>query len=222
MSKNSDLFLHLLFLFAIIALSVGFVFLYQKVINLPQVNNSLATVSSLVNPLPAPTIPPITQATDECGSNCQKYIDQKISDALSQIPSPQPVKTQTSIQTAKQTSYIPMGSETSTTSTDWVDVPGSEVTLNLANDYATSATVTFEASLKVANANGTAFARLFDDTHKIAVNGSDLSVINSADYVYKISTSLSLWSGTNTYKVQIKSLNSFVISITSSKMKISY
>lgn len=166
----------------------------------------------------------VTKEEDICGEDCQKTIEEKISEAIAGLPQPtsEPIIQPQTQTTANQTSYISMGGETSSTSTDWYDVPGSEVTFNLVNDYSSAAKVTFEASLKVAHANGTAYVRLFDDTHKIAVNASELMVVNSDSYVYKISENLSLWSGTNTYKVQLKSLNGFQITVDNPRLKISY
>ena len=79
-----------------------------------------------------------------------------------------------------------------------------------------------EASLKVAHANGTAFARLFDVTHGIGVSGSEISTTNNA--VPKLATSgnLNLWAGRNLYRVQIKSLNSFEITFSEGRIKIGY
>lgn len=121
-----------------------------------------------------------------------------------------------------QTSYIPMGSTATTTSTDWVDVADSKVYIDLINDYAENAYVTWEASLKVAHDNGKAFARLFDETNGIAVSGSEITVENNSSFVQKSSGYLPLWRGRNLYKVQIKSLNSFEVTYSSGKIKIKH
>lgn len=215
--------------FSITAIFAGYLYLSYEVGSL---RNQIITLKSQT---PASTI---TQATPQpqstlqpnpatAGQISQEDINKLVADAVSQIEIPQSTETiierEVSSQTlASQVSYIPLASQSATTEKDWADVPGSEVTFNLANDYSASAKATFEASLKVAHANGTAYTRLFDDTHKIAVNGSELSVTDSADFIYKISGALSLWSGTNTYKVQIKSLNGFEVTIDNPRLKISY
>lgn len=123
---------------------------------------------------------------------------------------------------AKQTSFIAMGDTFSTTSMTWVDVPGSEVYIDLANDYSPDAYITFSASLKVAHANGQAFARLYDATNNIAVAASELSVLDTATFTQKTSPQLALWRGNNLYKVQAKSLNSFEVTVSGPKLKITY
>jgi hypothetical protein len=123
---------------------------------------------------------------------------------------------------SKKTSFLSMGTSYSTTSTDWVDVPDSKVYIDLINDYGSNPYVTWEASLKVAHGNGQAFVRLYDETNKIAVVGSELSTTNNSEYKQVYSGSLALWRGNNLYKVQIKSLNSFSVTYSSGRIKVSY
>jgi hypothetical protein len=123
---------------------------------------------------------------------------------------------------SKQTSYITMGDNYTTTSTDWKSIPGSDVYIDLANDYSPDAQVSWSASLKVAHGNGQAFARLYDATNNIAVIGSEITTINNADYQQVTSAGLALWRGKNLYRVQVKSLNSFEIGFSGGKLKIVY
>lgn len=158
-------------------------------------------------------------------ASLREYVDSAIA-TVSSEPT-EPVTTQTVVErtvteSKKQTSFVSMGGTSTTTSTDWVDVPASSVTFDLANDFSADANVTWEASLKVAHGNGTAYARIWDDTNKITVSGSELSTANNVDYMTVSSGSLPIWSGNNTYKVQIKSLNSFEITYSGGKMKIVY
>jgi len=76
--------------------------------------------------------------------------------------------------------------------------------------------------LKVDHGNGQVFVRLWDDTNKITVNGSEMSTVNNADYKLVTTGDIPFWQGRNLYKVQIKSLNSFVVSYTGGKIRISY
>lgn len=133
-------------------------------------------------------------------------------------PKPIPVSTNT----GSRTSYIPMGSTSTANSTGWVDVTDSDVYIDLVNDFDKNAYVTFETSLKVANANGQAFARLKDVTHGIAVDGSEISTTNNADFIRVSSSKLNLWSGKNLYRVQLKSLNGFEITYSNGKIKLVY
>jgi len=119
------------------------------------------------------------------------------------------------------TDYIPVGATFTTTATSWTDVPGGNVYIDLANDYSSSAYVTWQASLKVAHGNGQALARLYDATNNIAVSGSEIST-TSGDLTFVSSGSLPLWAGNNLYKVQVRSLNSFEVTYDSGKIKVVY
>ncbi len=157
-----------------------------------------------------------------CDEDCRKLISQEVQKAIaSTSASP---KTQVIYQTQEnhQTQFISLGTGGSTTNTEWEDVAGTDVSFDLANDYAKSASVSFSASLKVADSNGQALVRLFDVTHGTAVDGSEISTTDNSDYKTATSGNLNLWSGKNTYRVQIKSLNSFIVSYTGGKIRISY
>lgn len=166
----------------------------------------------------------VTEKTG-CDETCQKQIAAEVSRAISTISGTVKDGAVSKIieSVAKpQTSYIPLDGSSSTQSTDWVDAEGVEVAFDLADDYSANAKVAWEASLRVANANGTVYARLFDKTHNIAVSGSEISVINKADYQRISSGNLNLWAGRNIYRVQIKSLNSSKVDYTGGKIRISY
>lgn len=169
----------------------------------------------------------IVEKKESCDEECKKIIKEEVAKAVSTIPvqsavpkitfSPQPTT-----KFLNQTAYISLDGPYTTTSTSWVDVPGVEVTFDLKNEYGSSAKTSWESSLKVAHGNGQAFARLFDSTNGIAVLGSEISTVDNRDFKNVSSGNLNLWSGRNTYKVQVKSLNSFEVTYTSGKMKISY
>jgi hypothetical protein len=162
--------------------------------------------------------PPVSASEEEL----KAYIDSVIASLPTTAPAPATTTAPAVSSSSPQTSFVPMGSSTTTTSTDWIDVPGSEVYIDLANDYKTDAYITFSASLKVAHGNGQAYARLYDATNKIAVIGSELTTINNATATQVTSGKLNFWSGNNLYKVQIKSLNSFEVTYASGKIKIVY
>lgn len=123
---------------------------------------------------------------------------------------------------SKSTDVIPLDGTSTATSTDWVTLEGTAVYVDVENDYGKDAYITWSASLKVAHGNGQAFARLYDATHNIAVDGSELTTVNNADFQTKESSALPLWRGNNLYKVQVKSLNSFEITYSSGKIKVVY
>ncbi len=123
--------------------------------------------------------------------------------------------------TQTRTSFIPFSGPITTTSTGWVDLKGTDVYIDLKNDFSEKAYVTWEAFLKVAHGNGQASARLFDVTHGTAVDGSEIST-SAATSTQVVSPKLSLWSGRNLYRVQIKSLNTFEVTFDSGRMKVVY
>lgn len=144
---------------------------------------------------------------------------------------PVPVETKETIKTVfvtpvpsttrSQTTYIPIIGPISTTSLGWYDAPGTEFYLNTA-DYGKNMYASWEASLKIAHGNGSAYARLFDVTHGIAVNGSELVVSNKSDLTESYSGGLNFWAGNNLYRVQIKSLNSYEATFGNGRLKIMY
>ena len=157
-----------------------------------------------------------------CTTECLENIDTKIASALATISAQTKVTSPSTTTPSKQTSFVSLGSTYATFSTAWVDVPDSGVYIDLENDFGKDAKVAWEVTLKVAHGNGKAFARLFDDTNKIAVDFSELSTENNVSYKTVTSGNLPFWRGRNYYKVQIKSLNSFEITYSNGKIKISY
>lgn len=181
---------------------------------------SRLTASQSIYPqIPSPTPVPIAQSSE---FDAKEYIDSVLATFSATTPAPASTAMSPSATALPSASYITMGSTSTTTSTDWIDVPGSGVYIDLAHDYSLSAYVTFTATLKVAHGNGQAFVRLYDATNNIAVTGSELTTTNNATETQVTSGRLNLWSGNNLYKVQIKSLNSFEITYTNGKLKISY
>ncbi len=210
--QNFDKYLKIYFLLSVVFLSLSLFLLYKKV-------NKIAELSG-TNMAP----PTIGEERDSCGTTCKSEIQRAVSEAMATLSGkPQTTtKITTPVPTGKKTSYISLSGPITTTSTAWVDASGVEVYVDLTNDYSKDATVSWEATLSVANSNGQAFARLFDVTHGIAVNGSEISLTNNATPTLVSSGNLSFWSGKNLYRVQLKSLNSFVVTFASGRIKIVY
>lgn len=195
-----------------ILLIAGFIFLNNKIsgINLPS--------------QPAEG----TQNAFQAGltkSEVEGIISQAIS-TLSGVPKTSAVTTtptSTPVPTANKIAFIPLGGSGSTQSTSWTDVPNAQVWLNFSGEYGQLAKAWWDAFLRVDNANGTTYARLFDVTHGIAVNGSEISVSNTTTSTdVESAGNLQFWSGRNLYRVQIKSLNSSTAFFDSGRIKISY
>lgn len=158
-----------------------------------------------------------------CDEQCQEAIRkevQRVIGSATPVPrTPSPVPAPSG---GKMTQFVSLDGAFATTSTDWVDVPGTDVTFDLTKNYSKNALVNFQATLKVSNGNGQAFARLFDKTHGIAVTGSEISTTANSDFVTAYSGPLNLWAGQINYRAQIKSLNSYSVSYTGGKIKIEY
>jgi hypothetical protein len=213
-----DIYLKFFFILCIIVFSVLLFFLYKRIY---KVESYLAGFSQSTKTGETQTL---VQKVDVCDEDCKNQISDIVSKAVSTISG----TTKTIIQkepaadaSAKKTAYIPLSGPITTTSIGWVDAAGTDVYIDLANDYGKNASPSWEAFLSIANGNGQTFARLYDATHGIAVNGSEISA-TSGTSTQVSSGALSFWAGRNLYRVQLKSLNSFVATFASGRIKISY
>jgi hypothetical protein len=161
---------------------------------------------------------------DNCSTNCQAYINNAIAKLNLGSPSAtlKPVATikPSPVPNTMQTTYVPL-SGGSTQNTDWTAIPSSQFTFNIS-DYGSKASAIWDANLRVDNANGTTFARIYDTTHNIAVNGSEINISDTSTSTDVVSGGLSFWQGNNTYVVQVKSLNSSTAFIDGGRIKVTY
>lgn len=179
-------------------------------------------------PLPSQSTPTptatMTSETDTCGPVCQETIDQKVSEALATISGKETVKETTVVQkTTEAVSqptviYIPLGGGGSTISRDWADVGNAEVYLDIS-DYPNLDRAYFEGFIRIKHGNGRAFARLYDVTHDIGVQGGEVYTDNES-FTLVESGSLSFWQGKNLYRVQVKSLNGYEAFYDSGRIKL--
>lgn len=195
--------------------AVAWIFVYQK-------------PKEIVNQVIPNTTNSNTESVDSCGEVCKKQIADSVSVALSTISATpkEVVKTVTLTQAPTklkaQTAYIPIAGPITTTSSDWYDAPGTDFYLNYNTDYGKAAYANWDTSLKVKDGNGIVYARIYDVTNKIAVNGSEVSVSNKGDLTQVVSGGLSFWAGNNLYRIQLKSLNGFEVTFGSGRIKIIY
>lgn len=212
--RDLDPLVHFLFLVAILVLVTAYFLLKREIAG---INSRLALTS--VQPQVIEKVP-----AKGCGDECQKEIKKIVSDAIATIAAvPKTIikKETATAPSSSKTTYIPLGGSAVTTSTDWSDAAGIQTTIDVG-DYGKNPAISWEASLKVANGNGTAYARLYDDTHKIAVSGSEISTVDNSSFKLVTSGNLNLWAGKNVYKVQLKSLNSFEVTFSGGRIKINY
>jgi len=172
---------------------------------------------------PLPSVSPTT-TSDSCGNICQQTIEEKISQAMATVSGKETIKETKAVEkTVKETSqakviYIPLGGSGSTASTSWADVGNAAVYFDL-KDYPNFSEARFEGFIKVLNGNGKAFARLYDATHGIGVQGSDIEA-SGENFTLVSSDKLNFWQGKNLYRIQIKSLNGYDAYIDSGRIKI--
>ena len=163
---------------------------------------------------------------NNCSDDCKKEIEDRISQAISTVSATKTIiPTSTAItktETETKIAYIPLSGPITSTSTGWIDAAGTDIYIDLVNDYGKNAKVSWEAFLKVAYGNGQVFARLYDATHGIGVDGSEISLVGTEASTQVSSGNINLWTGRNLYRVQIKSLNSFEVTFGSGRIKITY
>ena len=170
----------------------------------------------------------LPQYIDQCGESCKKQITDNVAVALSTVSATpkETVKTVTITpvpsKSKTQIAYIPISGPITTTSSTWYDAPGTDFYLDFNTDYGKSAYANWQVFLKVIHGNGTAYARLYDVTNKIAVNGSEVKIENQSNLTQVESGALSFWAGNNLYRVQIKSLNTFEVTFGSGRIKFNY
>jgi len=163
--------------------------------------------------------------TETCGATCQQLIDEKIAQAIATLSGKETTKegkttekTTTQETAQPQVLYIPLGGGGSTISRDWADIGNAEVYLDI-NDYPNLEKAYFEGFIKVKHGNGKVFARLYDVTHSIGVQGSDIDS-TSENFTLVESGTLNFWQGKNLYRVQVKSLNGYDAYIDSGRIKL--
>lgn len=106
----------------------------------------------------------------------------------------------------KTVSYVTIPGSGRSSSFDWGNLAGTDFYFD-TRDYPGLLEAYFEASMNLFNGNGRAYVRLFDVTHSIGVQGSQVETTNQASTVVE-SGKLSFWAGKNTYRVQAKTLTS--------------
>jgi len=199
--------LFLSFLFIVLT----FVFSEYQIVQIKNSLQILVNQNSIAvsTPIPYPSLMPMntTQPTS------------------SSLPTPTGSSSAVQVVTATQPpslriTYVPLTGG-STQNTDWTNIPSSGFMLNFS-DYGPNAYAVWDASLRVDNANGTTYARLFDTTHGIAVNGSQISVSATSTSTDVVSSSLQFWAGNNSYIIQVKSLSGSNAFVDSGRIKINY
>lgn len=167
-----------------------------------------------------PSLPADTDS-EECGEGCREYIDQKITQLLEEkAATPTPTKTTqvTNASKVRRVAYVPIPGSGSTLKTEWTTLAGTDFYLS-KSDYPGLLGVYFEANMKLISGNGAAFVRLYDNSHGIAVVGSELQT-SSQTSTFVSGGPISLWEGYNNYQIQAKSLTADTTVFESGRIKI--
>ena len=162
-----------------------------------------------------------TQYIDKCGDECKKYIDDKIAEIPEVIiPTTKPaVQTKAVPKTkTRSVSYITISGSGSSNKNDWADIAGTDFYLNTA-DYPGLVEIYFESNMKLFNGNGMAYVRLYDITHGIGVQGSDVQTTSQISTLIT-SGKVSFWAGKNQIRVQAKSLTADTAVFDSGRLRI--
>lgn len=147
--------------------------------------------------LTTPTTPQASPA-DICGLACQEAIAKAIATLAAQ---PKPAASPVAKTQGPSEIYIPVGAG-STTSLDWIDIPGAEVYIDTTK-YGKIKEAYFEAQLRVPTANGSVCARVFNQTDKSFVFSSEVcSTSQKGERV--TSPKINLYSGNKLYRVQMR------------------
>jgi hypothetical protein len=194
----------------LILLNIGLGFIIYKT-QIQNPNPQITKTSSEVSANPILFPQPTGEVTDTCGPECRKYIDVKIASmAAAQpvivVPTAKPLvitKTAPKVKT-RTVSYVTIPGNGSVTENDWQDISGTDFYFD-TSDYPGLTEIYFEANLKLFNGNGMAYVRLFDVTHGIGVQGSEVSTNSQIDSLIT-SGQVTFWAGKNLIRVQAKSL----------------
>jgi len=196
--RSSDVLVHFFFLVCIAALVGGFLFMLKEIRG---VKNQKAEpgkeviVKESQKPLPTP-----------------ETVVGKKANAKEAVATAKP---------EKKITYLNLNGASTIQSTDWTDIKSTDAWINLEGEYGVAAYVDWEAAIKTSSSGSKVFVRLYDATHNIAVNGSELES-NSTVSVRVASGRLYFWRGQNIYRVQIKSLNGLDATFDGGRIKIVY
>lgn len=173
-------------------------------------------------------------SSSDCNEKCRQEIDSKLtqlSDKLEElklqlttVPTVVPkiekeifVKS-VSKPKVKNTFYVDIPGSGSILSYDWADLPTTQFYFD-TSDFPGLKTIYFEANMKLFNGNGLAFVRLYDSTHSIGVQGSEVQTSSQKDTIVT-SGQVSFFAGKNLIKVQVKSLTADTTVFNSGRLKI--
>ncbi|MEK9201289.1 MAG: hypothetical protein AAB909_04950 [Patescibacteria group bacterium] len=201
-----------LLVFDLVLVNVGVGYLIHKL----EILNSKSQINSNTQ-----TINTKTEYVDQCGEECKEYIDVRIA-GITPVPTQKVISGTTVIAPTRakvrSTSYTTISSNGYSTSNDWQGLDSTGFYFD-TRDYPGLVEVYFEANMKLFNGNGIAYVRLYDSTHGVGVQGSEVQTSSQADTLVT-SGKLTFWSGKNLIRVQAKSLTADTAVFSSGRLRI--
>lgn len=196
-------------------------------------NSTSPTQATDTAKLEAPVAP---VPSDSCSGGCQALMDAKIAQlkkellaVISKSPTPgssvilpNPTSPPSQNQTTSQPKeiYLYFGVNGSTQSMSWTDIAGTQINFNPSN-YPGAKGFYFQANLQSDAPDRTVYARIYDATHTVGVQGSDIEYTGLTSTL-KESSSLTFLSGSISLKTQIKSLVGNLATVSNPRIKIVY
>lgn len=142
----------------------------------------------------------LAASTSTCPSACISLINGGASSAKEQV--------------------ISISASGTTIATDWTSITGSEITFNKAS-YKGAKKIYFQANLSSDASDRKAYVRLFDVTHGIGIQGSEITTTSTTLKQIQ-SGDLNPFSGDLTVKIQIKGLNGNLVTMSNPRIVVSY
>lgn len=160
-----------------------------------------------------------TEYVDQCGEECQKYINDRITNnELRIMVTPVPTQKIYAKSKTRREQVLTIPGEGSVSIMDWIDITATNFYFD-TKDYPGLTEVYFEAKMKLLNGNGYGYVRLYDVTNGIAVNGSENNT-NGQTEVWTKSQKVYFWAGKNLIRVQAKSLTADTVVYTQGRLRI--
>ncbi len=184
-----------------------------RTINERQLTQEKKTVSTTL---------PSQSKNNSCPDSCLSAIDEtvaslkvKTQSVTSSVPTPSLSSQQTD---GVKEFFVPLGSGSSS-SDDWADVPGVKATVD-STKYGSIQKVLFEGSVHVPNANEIVEVRLYNESDKHTMWGSELFFPSATTQNFLVSKPIALDKGVKTYKVQMKTQLKFPASLDQARIHI--
>ncbi len=205
--------------FDLVLVNVGIIFLIYKT----QVSDSKISDMVAKGSLDFARDDKTFEYVDQCGSECQKYIDNKVGQLAStpvsqSSPTVKPVYVAPTRARVRTVTYVTIPGSGYSTSNDWQSIESTGFYFD-TRDYPGLVEIYYEATMKLFNGNGSAYTRLFDVTNGVGVQGSEIQTTSQSDTLVA-SGKINFWSGKNLIKVQAKSLTADTSIFSSGRLRI--